>query len=159
MYLAIHATTGTIIGQYVGNPIAAFLAGLVSHFLLDVIPHGDTCKGVDEVDEFLQNKKLVRRTKIIALADIIVTIIFSVILFRYNLVVNEFSSFAGLCGAVIPDFLWPLYKPFGIQAFKKIYDLHFKIHWFLKKPALSPLVGLIFQFIIFSLLIAFIFSN
>ncbi len=34
-----HAVTGAIIGLTVANPVAAVVAALLSHFILDMIPH------------------------------------------------------------------------------------------------------------------------
>ena len=42
MFLTVHATLGITVGQTTGNIFLAFFAGLLSHFVLDVIPHGDT---------------------------------------------------------------------------------------------------------------------
>jgi len=41
MFLTIHATAAIVIGEYVHNPIGTFAIGLVSHYVLDIIPHGD----------------------------------------------------------------------------------------------------------------------
>lgn len=42
MYITVHATVGTVVGQQTGDPLLAFVAGFISHLLLDFIPHGDT---------------------------------------------------------------------------------------------------------------------
>ncbi|MEK7067456.1 MAG: hypothetical protein AAB956_00480 [Patescibacteria group bacterium] len=44
MFLTIHSTLGVVIGQYAPNPIWAFFVGLFSHYIFDIIPHGDEVK-------------------------------------------------------------------------------------------------------------------
>ncbi|MEW5805231.1 MAG: hypothetical protein AB1721_00660 [Patescibacteria group bacterium] len=39
-----HVLTGLVIGKYLKNPILAFGAGVLSHFVLDAIPHWDGTK-------------------------------------------------------------------------------------------------------------------
>lgn len=41
MVVSVHAAAGAALGALVGNPWAGFLAGLVSHGVLDAIPHTD----------------------------------------------------------------------------------------------------------------------
>ena len=41
MYLSVHATAGVLIGSYAANSPVAFLVGVASHFLLDMLPHRD----------------------------------------------------------------------------------------------------------------------
>ncbi len=42
MTLTTHVAIGAGIGVLVGNPELGFVLGLVSHFMVDMIPHGDT---------------------------------------------------------------------------------------------------------------------
>jgi hypothetical protein len=42
MTLTTHATLGAVIGRATGNPVLAFIFGFISHFLIDMVPHGDT---------------------------------------------------------------------------------------------------------------------
>jgi len=39
MILTTHALTGAALGKLIPNPILAFIAGFLSHFLFDAIPH------------------------------------------------------------------------------------------------------------------------
>ncbi len=41
MLIITHALTGTAIGALAQNPILAFILGIVSHFILDSLPHFD----------------------------------------------------------------------------------------------------------------------
>lgn len=42
MLLTGHAASATVIARLVPNPFLAFLLGIISHIILDIIPHGDT---------------------------------------------------------------------------------------------------------------------
>lgn len=41
MIASVHAVTGAALGAVTGNPAAAFVTGLVSHGVLDAVPHTD----------------------------------------------------------------------------------------------------------------------
>lgn len=41
MTLTTHAAIGAAIGTFIGNPFLGFTLGATSHFLVDMIPHGD----------------------------------------------------------------------------------------------------------------------
>ncbi|MFA5946247.1 MAG: hypothetical protein WC802_05075 [Patescibacteria group bacterium] len=42
MTLTTHVAIGAFIGAVVGEPALGFVLGIASHFLVDMIPHGDT---------------------------------------------------------------------------------------------------------------------
>ena len=44
MFLTVHSPLGVVIGGYLPNPFTAFLVGLISHYVFDIIPHGDEVK-------------------------------------------------------------------------------------------------------------------
>ena len=41
MFLSVHTITGALIGERIADPFWAFGLALLSHFVLDMIPHGD----------------------------------------------------------------------------------------------------------------------
>lgn len=41
MFYSTHLVTGAAVGMVTGSPVRAFLFGLLSHLLLDAIPHND----------------------------------------------------------------------------------------------------------------------
>ncbi|MDO8599661.1 MAG: hypothetical protein Q7S02_06150 [bacterium] len=41
MLLTLHAATGAMLGEFASTPAAAFGLGFLSHFVLDMFPHGD----------------------------------------------------------------------------------------------------------------------
>ena len=47
MTLTTHATVGAVIGYAIGEPLAGFVLGFLSHVQLDMRPHGDYRLGRD----------------------------------------------------------------------------------------------------------------
>jgi len=61
MFITVHAAAATVIGKNISSPIIAFLLGLLSHLILDLILHGDSKMGKrfwGERLKFLQEKGL-----------------------------------------------------------------------------------------------------
>ena len=56
MFLTVHAATGILIGKYTGNIYLAFIAGFLSHLILDIIPHGDQLILNSEPEKILKDK-------------------------------------------------------------------------------------------------------
>ncbi len=42
VFVSTHVTMGALIGQNSASPWLAFLLGVASHFILDLVPHGDS---------------------------------------------------------------------------------------------------------------------
>ncbi|OQA03304.1 MAG: hypothetical protein BWY68_00772 [bacterium ADurb.Bin400] len=42
MLIAAHSISGGVLGELVGNPVAAFIGAFLLHFVLDWLPHYDT---------------------------------------------------------------------------------------------------------------------
>src|SRR3989338_6826145 len=89
MYLTIHAAAGALIGNYVNQSLIAFIFGLFSHFLLDLIPHND-----GDIPTKGQTVKSLRKlyfNKIIALIylDICLAIVVAGALFTNNIHLDE----------------------------------------------------------------------
>ena len=93
MYYTTHLVTGAAVGMLTGNPVRAFMYGLLSHVLLDAIPHHDHRK--------------VRN----CILDIAVgTVLFALVFFYWR---HNQAMLWGAVGGVIPDLEIPLYY-FGL---------------------------------------------
>ncbi|NQU77838.1 hypothetical protein HQ544_04030 [Candidatus Falkowbacteria bacterium] len=109
MFLTVHAAAGILIGQQLQNPILAFLIGLFSHFLIDVVPHGDK-----ELDIWLKHGNIKKRIKNIVLTDIVIATVLS-IYFIYKIDVNyAYAMTAAIIGSTLPDVLYILWNPLKI---------------------------------------------
>jgi len=151
MFIAGHAIAGALIGQQIGEgAILIFLLAFISHFLLDLIPHGDHHHVVDFYFGKKQKLKALYSTIIV---DAIATIIIVVTLLTFvNL--NRVAVAWGVIGAVLPDLLVglnELVKSSKTQWFTKF---HFRIHNALvKKIKVKPLPGTIGQLIVIALML------
>lgn len=101
MYLAVHAAAGLALGNQIDNSTLAFLAGLISHFVLDFIPHGD---------EHLAGRHLTRQQGLkrllgASMLDGLVLIIFGLIYVATTPIYHPAPLIAGVAGAMLPDII------------------------------------------------------
>ncbi len=138
--------------QYTGNPILGFFYGLLSHILLDMIPHGDSLMYVKYKNKELSVKKAAAK----AILDAVLAIVLVVIFFNLSLPGSHLVLSMAIVGAVIPDVFIGFYEllfPRVPKFLKIIHKWHFKNHDLIaKKFDLSVKQGLLFQIIIFLLL-------
>lgn len=144
MLLTVHATAGAMIGQQVNNPVLAFILSFVSHFVLDMIPHGDQ----DWIDEYKGDQRS-KVTKIITIVVVDIVILITLFVSRFYFLGSftpNLSIAMGIIGAILPDFLVGCHE-LSDRLFKKFYQFHFWVHDLIKvKP--TALQGVAFQVII-----------
>lgn len=98
MYLTTHAAVGILISQAVDRPLWVFLLSLLSHFVLDFIPHGD-----EDMGAWVRKKPV--NAVLLALVDLgILTLLLGGLYASQNLPQMARIS-AGVIGAVLPDFI------------------------------------------------------
>ncbi|MEA3272684.1 MAG: hypothetical protein U9P90_03375 [Patescibacteria group bacterium] len=151
MYLSVHTCVGAIIGRFSPNPIVAFLLGIVSHFILDMIPHGD----MKTYEEFRKGKKVVRELSITLLDGIFSMYVAMFILVGYARTGHEINIAAGIIGAGLPDVLTLIYRITKIKFLKCVDDLHYFAHRIIpQKKEIPYFFGIAYQIILlFCLLI------
>ncbi len=136
MTLTTHATLGAVIGHAVGNPAIAFVLGFISHFLIDMIPHGDT--GIS--DNFRVHKT--RQTQAVAYVavDAIVALMF-VLLLANTRDIDSVRTFTwGIVGSVLPDLMVGLYEVTKTPLLRWFNTMHFYFHdFFVKRRGEVPL--------------------
>ena len=152
MFLTVHSSSGLIIGSLTGNPILAFLFGLISHFIIDAIPHGDTSlrHGRDE-------KQRISIMAKIGSADSIITISYLLIIFYFHKELLTLSIILAVIGALLPDFISGFYMLTKIKILKPIYWLNDHAHIIEIKKIHLPTKqlfwgGFIFQILFFTFL-------
>jgi len=148
MFLTVHGAIGIIIGQHIKNPFAAFIAGFISHYLFDIIPHGDTNAPAKWKNPI--------HLALAALLDLFILISFILVLGIKSQILN-LSTASALLGALLPDFL----QGFYFLSNKKLFKLHQKFHNFfhfliIKKFEFNFYTGIILQTIFFIILIIYI---
>jgi len=105
MFLTVHSASGILIGQTVTNPLWAFFVGLFSHYILDIIPHGDEIKfksiGISELAK-------------LAIIDHIFVVLNLLLLFYFkpHLFIT-IPIITALIGSMLPDWLYAIYKLSG----------------------------------------------
>lgn len=126
MTLTTHAAIGAALGSAIGNPALGFFFGLASHFLVDMIPHGDN----NFLDEYKKGKKK-RLAKAYVTVDAAVAIIFlmSVVSGRPHTTTTNIAFSAAVVGSILPDLLVGLKEIFPAnRVLRGFYKIHFFFH-------------------------------
>lgn len=133
MFLAVHAAVGAIAGNAVKTPETAFLLGFVSHFFLDMIPHGD-----EAMLEGYQSGRARKRALLYVTVDGLVTIALIAFFFWRSDFFNPGFVAMGITGGVLPDLLVgiaQISKPSGRRwvgrQLRRFQGFHVRNHHFL----------------------------
>jgi len=148
MFLTVHGALGILIGRSVKNPILAFGLGFISHYLFDIIPHGDT-KAPQKWKNPIH----------MALAALIDLTILTVSLIWLGTKINILTpSIALAClGALLPDFLQGFYFLSNRKLFKKWQKYHDCFHLLISKNwEWNFFLGLALQIIFYIILVSII---
>lgn len=136
MTLTTHATLGAVIGHATGNPLLAFIFGFISHFLIDMVPHGDT--GMS--DNFRIHKRHRRRAVAYVVVDAIFAMFFVLMLANARDIDSVRAYSWGIVGGVLPDFLVGVYEITKTRLLRWFNTLHFFFHdFFVKRKGDVPL--------------------
>ncbi|MDP3900720.1 MAG: hypothetical protein Q8Q23_06655 [bacterium] len=102
MFLTVHSTAGIVIGQSIVNPLGAFFIGLISHYILDLIPHGDEVRW--------RNADIKKMAQLAALDHLgVILMLVSLWLLKPNFSFS-LTIFCGIIGSMIPDWLMAVYR-------------------------------------------------
>ena len=138
MFLSVHATVGAVLGRAIPDPTIAFLLGFLSHFFIDMIPHGDEEFGEDLLNG--QNKKFI-------FAFVLDLIFLTVLMWWWTK--REFFSLAagiGAFGAIAPDALQGVHYLFPrIGMFRWYQHVHKQLHEFFGYKNISLTTGIVVQ--------------
>ncbi len=124
MFVTTHAALGALVAEaFPGHPVLAFVLGMASHFITDIVPHGDTglYKG------YVAGSK-VKRAVAYVVIDSVVAILFVLFLFNTHLFENRLSISLGIAGGVLPDLLVAVYELFRVRGLKWFHRVHFFFH-------------------------------
>ncbi len=119
MTLAVHSTIGMIVGRLSPHPVVAFLLGIVSHFGLDMIPHGD-----EYMLEDFQKKRKVRGPVAYVVMDGALTAIMVAFIFSSGVVAPSLRAAWGMVGGLLPDVLVGLYELFHVRVLRRFAKFH-----------------------------------
>jgi hypothetical protein len=114
---------GVLIGQNVPTPGLAFALGVASHFLLDLIPHGDS-----QLYKNYKEGQSVKKSVSYAAVDSVISIFIFIYLLETASYASRAAIVAGVVGGVIPDFLVALGEGIKIRPLLWFQRLHIRIH-------------------------------
>lgn len=148
MTVSTHVTVGAAIGVTLNNPLLGFIAGFLSHIVLDMIPHGDSK---------LAQKMLVEKKRTLPLIYGVLDYILAIylLLFFLNILqINSMQAFTfAVAGSILPDLIVVIHEASQRKLFNGFNKVHFFFHdMFSKKHGDVPLLfGIGYQaaFIIF----------
>lgn len=135
-----HLLTGAAIGMATQNYYAAFILGVISHHILDIIPHFDTA--VFHMDEKDDHYKLTKRDWLIGIGDAIAGAVILLLIVMSMLIVvgspyNLGPILVGALGGIFTDLFDNV--PFWKERFRqtkiggKIHAFHEKYHFTLTR--------------------------
>lgn len=137
MTLTTHAATGMLVAQYTSSPLLGFLAAMMSHYILDAIPHGD---------EFIYWRQMHHPKDPFAITVAVFDTLGSIaILLGVLQLAPQYTPMimvVGAIGGVLPDVLMTIYSqtkrihqehPAGLQArtqdfFQRLLHIHYSFH-------------------------------
>ncbi len=165
MILTTHAIAGAAVAQFFPNrPVAGFLAGFVSHFLLDAIPHWDyKLLSLKEYQSGAENRKnsipiltkafgydMIRVGLDFCLGAILALIIFTK---ADAATAAIWPTLAGALGATIPDPLTLLGWIIKKDGKNLLYRFHAGVHCQSVILDDRPFLGLLYQAVLASVLV------
>lgn len=124
MFITTHAALGVMAAELVPHhPIIAFFLGVASHFLSDIIPHGDSglYKG------YVSGSKVKRAIAYVTL-DGVVAILFVLFLFNTTFTSDRSTVSMGILGGVLPDLIVGVYEITRVKWLRWFHRVHFFFH-------------------------------
>ena len=121
MFITVHAATAAVIGKHIPNPFLAFVCGFLSHFLLDIPPHGDTKLGKKFLGLTIsedKHKEDIRPLALLGTLDSFSLALLIIYLFRTFDFANSDSVTWAIIGGILPDVIMVTYK---LTKFKPLY--------------------------------------
>lgn len=149
MLLVTHAAVGAIVGQATGSPLLAAIGGFISHFLIDVIPHGDS-----NLYKSYKRGERIRLARAYITIDAIATLLFVLALFNFRDFIHPVNVSLGVAFGVLPDLLIGLYETGKASWLRGFHGVHFFFHNLItdRKRDLSFRYGLLMQLVVLALL-------
>ena len=126
MFITTHALIGALVAnQFPHHPAISFACGIFSHFLTDIIPHGDSKLYKDYVGG---SKRKARRAVAYVMLDGIAAIYTILVLLNMGTSPDRLTLSLGIAGGVLPDLLVGIYEVTRVPGLKWFHRLHFFFH-------------------------------
>jgi len=126
MFLTVHTAVAIIVGKSVMSAPWAFILGLASHFILDLIPHGDS----QLASKFFKPLKfgVSKRFLMVGIMDLFLLILFILFLSYNSTVIGYNYVIWAIIGGILPDIIMVVYSMTKFKPLKWFYNLHDKNH-------------------------------
>lgn len=143
MFLTPHTSVAIWISTKITDPILAFVLGIVSHFILDMIPHGD-----ESIGQHISNKKH-RFYYMVKVAAVDTALAGLLVLFfiAHGPVVSGWALFWAVFGSWLPDLAWIAIEFFKLHNFYNYIIYHGRLHNMFNWQY-SPVYGVPFQIVV-----------
>lgn len=130
MNLSTHVAVGAAVGYATRNPILGFLAGYISHHVIDSIPHTDGGSLHVHVDNFSKDKRIL----IIVGFDLAIVVFLAIFLTRY--LGPNVPMIVGAFGGALPDLIdnMPFWSTKIRKAFPAFHRMHEFFHYTIEEP-------------------------
>lgn len=164
MTLSTHAIVGVLIAQWSGDPILGFFLALSSHYLLDMVPHGDEFV----YWRYIHNKNDVVAKSVATVDSVILATLITLLLSYTPDVAAGHLILAGAIGGILPDLLITTEsvvrrrkpKSGWLSPFIWLIDQHYRIHMFFHQLFFLPIrfrFALFIQLLALSLFVVYTF--
>lgn len=152
MFLTPHAAAALWIGTRTNDPLLAFALGFASHFMMDIIPHGDETLGQHHITKRGKYFYLAK----VALVDLVLAVSLVIFyIYRKPEMSKDVVAWA-VFGSWLPDFLWLANIVLKMKILYLYTRIHNRIHQLIDWRY-SPVYGVPFQIIVTILLMKVIF--
>jgi len=159
MRLTTHAAAGVLIGTLSPDPIAAFSAGFVSHFFLDMVPHEKSEDLILEYpDHQIRNSTVVKRRTFFSIFDLFFTAV--IVIIAWFLSARKPDSMgifwvllSGIIGGLLPDCVVILTFFLDNRFMRLYFKFHVKIHFIFSSVSVSNFVSILYQIILICIFI------
>ncbi len=159
MFLAVHATVGALAGNSVKNPFVAFVLGFVSHFFVDMVPHGD----LHMYDGYKNGERVKRAILYVAIDGFATVSLIAVFFFKQDFF-SPLNVAMGIIGGLLPDLLAGLVEIFKPKSRRWVsqrlcwfHGFHMKSHCYLMhrfgKRDIPFRYGLLLQSVVLTMLV------
>jgi hypothetical protein len=151
MFITTHALIGALIGEQIPNsPVWAFALGVASHFLTDIIPHGDS-----NLYKGYVSGARVKRALAYVTIDALVAMMFVLGLFNTGFVEHRAAISTGIIGSVLPDLLVAMYEIFRVKKLRWLHRVHFFFHNMItgKRGDIPLVAGIAMQLVVLVFLV------
>jgi hypothetical protein len=123
MFVTTHAAIGAVVGGSLANPYLALILGFISHFLVDMIPHGDE----HMLNGFKSGSKVKRAVAYVTIDAIFA--VYAILLILSNAPERLHDSMKwGIIGSVLPDLVVGVFELTRVKYLRRFTAWHHRNH-------------------------------